>query len=118
MVRFDTYRSNLGRIRFLQVVITFLFCILAGTIFCRQYLEFFTYNRLNEKQCLRRILYPGIRGAITDRNGNILATHRDSYCLYVDLNFFKNKAELFFKKHTEIPPCRSAQRDFCIMFSV
>lgn len=101
MVRFDTYRSNLGRIRFLQVVIVILFCILAGTIFCRQYLEFVTYNRLNEKQCLRRILYPGIRGIITDRNGKILATHQDSYCLYVDLNFFKNKAETFFKKNKE-----------------
>lgn len=102
MVYFDTCRSNLGRIRFLQVIIGILFCILAGTIFCRQYLEFVTYNHLNEKQCLRRILYPGIRGTITDRNGKILATHRDSYCLYVDLNFFKNKADVFFKKNIDV----------------
>ena len=98
MVCFDASRTNYGRIRFLQCVVAGLFIILSITIFYRQYLEFYTYNQLNEKQCLRRILYPGTRGKIYDRNGHLLATHRNSFCLYVDLNYFRKSFELFCKK--------------------
>ena len=101
MVCFDASRSNFGRIKFLQFVIAMMFIALAVTIFYRQYLEFYTYNQLGEKQCLRRILYPGIRGTIYDRNGHVLATHRDAYCLNVDLNYFRQKFESFCKKNKE-----------------
>ena len=102
MVCFDASRTNYGRIRFLQCVVGGLFIILSITIFYRQYLEFYTYNQLNEKQCLRRILYPGTRGKIYDRNGHLLATHRNSFCLYVDLNYFRKSFELFCKKNKTI----------------
>ena len=100
MICFDASRTNFARIRCLQCVVVVAFIVLGITIFYRQYLQFHNYNRLGEKQCLRRILYPGIRGNIYDRNGNVLAKHRDSYTLYVDLNFFRKPFENFCKKHT------------------
>ena len=99
MICFDASRTNFARIRCLQCVVAGAFIILGITIFYRQYLQFHNYNRLGEKQCLRRILYPGLRGNIYDRNGNVLAEHRDSYTLYVDLNFFRKSFENFCKKH-------------------
>ena len=101
MICFDATRTNLGRIRFLQCFLFVLFIILAITIFYRQYLEFYRYNQLNERQCLRRILYPGLRGSIYDRHGHVLATHRDSYCLYLDLNHFRGPFERFCKKNKD-----------------
>ena len=95
VVCFDASRTNFGRIRFLECMVAFLFFVLAITIFYRQYLEFHNYNKLGEQQCLRRILYPGLRGNIYDRNGQILATHRNSYVLYVDLNHFRKPFERF-----------------------
>ena len=102
MVCFDASRSNFGRIKFIQFLVSVMFVVLTITIFYRQYLEFYTYNHLSEKQCLRRILYPGIRGNIYDRNGNILATHRDTYCLNLDLNFFRKSFESFRKKNKDV----------------
>ncbi len=107
MVCFDASHTNYGRIRFLQCIVAILFIILGITIFYRQYFEYYTYNQLNEKQCLRRILYPGIRGKIYDRNGHLLATHRDSFCLYVDLNHFRKPFEQFRQKNKNI----EAQRE-------
>lgn len=99
MVCFDATRTNFARIRCLQCIVAVAFIILGVVIFYRQYLQFHNYNHLGEKQCLRRILYPGIRGNIYDRTGNVLAEHRDSYTLYVDLNFFRKPFENFCKKH-------------------
>ena len=97
----DVQKTSFGRIRFLQCGAGVLFCILAIGIIYRQYGQFYFYNKLGEKQCLRRILQPGIRGKIYDRNGHILATHRDSYCLYVDLNAFRKPFGLFCKKNKD-----------------
>lgn len=102
MVCFDSTRTNFGRIRFLQCLVLILFIILGITIFYRQYFQFFVYNHLNERQCLRRILYPGMRGKIFDRSGHVLATNRDSYCLYVNLNHFRKPFASFCKKNKEI----------------
>ena len=88
-------------IRFLQCVGGILFLILFIGIVYRQYGQFYLYNKLGNRQCLRRILQPGMRGKIYDRNGRILATHRDSYCLYVDLNAFRKPFGLFCKKNKE-----------------
>ena len=97
----DVQKTNFGRIRFLQCIIGILFFILVIGIFYRQYGQFYLYNKLGNQQCLRRILRPGIRGTIRDRNGHVLATHRDSYCLYVDLNAFRKPFEQFCKKNKE-----------------
>ncbi len=102
MVRLNISRSNLGRIQFLRVGVAILFVILTVTIFYRQYLEFVTYNHLSQKQCLRRILYPGLRGTIYDRAGRVLATHKNMYVLYVDLNYFRQSFESFCKKNKDV----------------
>ncbi|MDR1254715.1 MAG: hypothetical protein LBJ78_01650 [Puniceicoccales bacterium] len=95
MVHFDTYRSHLGRLYFLQFIVIFL-CILLGiAIVWRQWIENGMYSQLGQKQCLRRILYPGTRGCIYDKTGELLATNRDIYCLYVDLNYFRKDMTQF-----------------------
>ena len=97
----DVQKTNFGRIRFLQCIGGILFLILFVGIVYRQYGQFYLYNKLGNRQCLRRILQPGIRGKIYDRNGRVLATHRDSYCLYVDLNAFRKPFGLFCKKNSD-----------------
>lgn len=100
MMRFDKAQTQLGRLHFLQFLSAVLMLFLGIAIFWRQWLNFQTFNLLNEKQCLRRILYPGPRGKIYDRNGNVLADNRSSYCLYVDLNYFRKPLGQFSNKQT------------------
>ena len=97
----DVQKTNFGRIRFLQCVSGVLFFILFVGIVYRQYGQFYLYHKLGNRQCLRRILQPGIRGKIYDRNGRVLATHRDNYCLYVDLNAFRKPFGQFCKKNPD-----------------
>lgn len=101
MIPFDAQKTNFKRIRFLQCFIGILFFILALAIFYRQGIQFYRFNKLGNQQCLRRILHPGIRGTIYDCKGRVLATHRDSYCLYVDLNGFRKPFDSFCKKNND-----------------
>ncbi len=101
MIPFDAQKTSFKRIRFLQCFIGILFLILACAIFYRQGIQFYRFNKLGNQQCLRRILRPGIRGTIYDCKGRVLATHRNCYCLYVDLNGFRNSFAAFCKKNKD-----------------
>ncbi|MDR1665924.1 MAG: hypothetical protein LBR62_02675 [Puniceicoccales bacterium] len=85
----DRYRTDRGRLRFLQAVTLVLFLFLVLGLLWRQWLSYDLYKSLEEKQCLRRILYPATRGCIYDRNGLLLAGNRLHYRLAVRLEFLK-----------------------------
>ncbi len=99
MICFDKSRSNIGRLNFLRFVVVVAFGLLA--VLWRQYFCYNLYDKLNQRQCLRRILYPGQRGRIYDRFGNVLADNKDSYCLYVDLNYFRTRLANFSKTNKD-----------------
>ncbi len=89
----DRHRSDLGRLRFLQCAAILLFCFLSAGVLWKQWVSYDLYKNLDEKQCLRRILYPATRGCIYDRNGLLLAGNRLHYQLVVRLDLLKKEIQ-------------------------
>lgn len=66
-----------------------LLCILGSGLFYRQVILNSTYKRQEESQSLRRIVQPGPRGNIYDRNGNLLVGNQPRFSLVLYLSDLK-----------------------------
>jgi penicillin-binding protein 2 len=93
----DRQRTDLGRLRFLQVVAVTMCIVLCGAMLTRQLTLYDTYKTLDEKQCLRRILLPAARGCIYDRNGIVLAGNRLHFQLIARLEDLRGHFSARFK---------------------
>ncbi len=76
---FEKYFPETRRFRIFAWVYLFLFITLLGTLFLRQVIEREDYTEKERKQGQRRILKPGARGDVFDRNGNLLIGNRAHY---------------------------------------
>ncbi|MDP6491092.1 MAG: penicillin-binding protein 2 [Kiritimatiellia bacterium] len=68
----------------LRVIIAVMFAgllFLAGALWRVQVLHGLEHAARLDKQSIRRVRLPGLRGSITDRHGTVLAGNRPSYCL-------------------------------------
>jgi penicillin-binding protein 2 len=63
-----------------------IFCYLIGGIFYRQIVQYKFFQQKETQQNLRRIILPGTRGNIYDRNGILLAGHRKLFSLNLHLD--------------------------------
>ncbi len=77
---------ELIRLRVLLVVLASMFAALLAVMWRVQVIHSSTYTKSLDKQSIRRIRLPGIRGEIYDRNGVCLAGNNPSYCiaLYIE----------------------------------
>lgn len=71
------------RIRLAMIGMTAGIALLVAGLFRVQVLNGVIYARRYERQSLRRVRLPGVRGRIFDRNGVCLADNRPSYCVAV-----------------------------------
>jgi penicillin-binding protein 2 len=74
------------RLRIAVVLMFVALLFLAGALFRVQVLQGSTHAERLDKQSIRRVRLPGLRGVITDRHGELLADNRPGYCmaLYVE----------------------------------
>jgi cell division protein FtsI/penicillin-binding protein 2 len=76
---FEKYFPETRRFRIFLSLYFLLFLTLIGTLFFRQVVENDHYLEKERKQGQRRIVKPGARGDVLDRNGNLLIGNRAHY---------------------------------------
>ena len=75
------------RYRYLVVAIVMIFCVLLGRLWQLQGIRGRTYRRVTEDNFVQQLRIPTVRGRIFDRAGQLLATNRPSYDVYVTPHF-------------------------------
>ena len=83
---FEAYKRFNPRLRFLYLISGLLLVILVSGLAYRQLWLSSRYREQEKQQSMRRILRPGLRGAIYDREGRALVTNRPSFSAVVYLN--------------------------------
>src|SRR6056300_1194031 len=73
---FEKYFPETRRLRVFAGFYLSLFIVLISTLFFRQVIEKDLYLEKERKQGQRRIIKPGARGDVFDRNGNLLIGNR------------------------------------------
>ncbi|MCC5835469.1 MAG: penicillin-binding protein 2 [Opitutales bacterium] len=82
----QAHKAYKQRLVLLYLVIALCFSLLAGGLAYRQLLQTESYLAAEERQNYRRILKPGPRGNIYDRNGELLVGNRPYFSATVYLN--------------------------------
>ncbi len=77
----NPWDSELPRLRVLLGLMLGAFLLLGVNLWRIQVLQNPEHNARLERQSVRRVRLPGLRGAITDRHGVVLADNRAAYCL-------------------------------------
>jgi penicillin-binding protein 2 len=77
--RRDKAASDVVRVRVLLALMLIAFGVLAVSLYNVQVSSTSTYETALDRQSMRRIRMPGMRGRILDRNGEIFADNRPSY---------------------------------------
>lgn len=82
----ETYRPQRHRLLFFQVLVTAMLLVLAGGLAYRQLVRFGDYGERERLQNQRRVLVPGPRGNIYDRENRLLVGNRSRFAvtLYLD----------------------------------
>ena len=82
----EQVNRELIRLRVLLVVLASIFVALLTIMWRIQVVHSFQYTQSLDKQSIRRIRLPGIRGSIFDKNGVCLAGNNPNYCiaLYIE----------------------------------
>lgn len=80
------YSNRNPRLMVFYPILAVLFLYLAGGLFWRQIIQFEQYQDRADRQSLRRVIQPGPRGNIFDRNGEVIVTSRPRFAavVYVD----------------------------------
>ena len=76
---FEKYFPEARRLRIFAWFYLLFFLLLSGFLFYRQVIEREDYVEKERKQGQRRILRPGARGDVIDRNHNLLIGNRAHY---------------------------------------
>ena len=82
---FEKYFPETRRLRVFAGFYLSLFIVLISTLFFRQVIEKDLYLEKERKQGQRRIIKPGARGDVFDRNGNLLIGNRAHYSANIHL---------------------------------
>ncbi len=79
MSQYEVYTADDPRISFfLKIVVAAGITLIAGLAWS-QLIDIHEYQKIEKRQTIRRILMPGPRGDIYDRNGNLLVGNRPHY---------------------------------------
>lgn len=103
----EIFRNYNIRLRVLAFLLLLILSVLCGGMAYRQVLMRAEYSEKGERQTLRRIIIPGPRGNIYDRDGRLLVGNRARYSAVVFLNQLRPEFREEFtllKKHYESQP--------------
>ena len=103
----EIFRNYNIRLRVLAFLLLLILSVLCGGLAYRQILMRAEYSEKGERQTLRRIIIPGPRGNIYDRDGRLLVGNRARYSAVVFLNQLRPEFREEFtllKKHYESQP--------------
>ncbi len=79
------------RLRVFKALFSVLFLVLIYFLLVRQVFETETFEERERKQGQRRILRPGARGDVLDRNGRLLIGNKAHFSAVLQLEFLKNE---------------------------
>ena len=79
------------RLRVFKILFSFLFLVLIYFLLVRQAFETETFEERERKQGQRRILRPGARGDVLDRDGRLLIGNKAHFSAVLQLEFLKNE---------------------------
>jgi penicillin-binding protein 2 len=79
------YKLRSSRLKALYAVTAAVFIYLTCGLFYRQIIQHKYFQRKESRQSMRRIILPGTRGNIYDRNGILLAGHRNLFSINLHL---------------------------------
>ena len=79
------------RLRAFRILFSLLFLALVYTLFVRQAFETESFEERERKQGQRRILRPGARGDVFDRNGRLLIGNKAHFSAALQLEFLKKE---------------------------
>ena len=79
------------RLRVFKALFSVLFLVLIYFLLVRQAFETETFEERERKQGQRRILRPGARGDVLDRNGRLLIGNKAHFSAVLQLEFLKNE---------------------------
>ena len=82
---FEIHRNYDPRLRIFYLIFGILFCVLIAMLAFRQLVKGGEYRDEEKRQSLRRILIPGPRGNIYDREGRLLVGNRPRFSAVVYL---------------------------------
>ena len=80
---FHKLRNN--RIKTFYIILAVIFIYLTCGLFYRQVIQKKYFEKKQDRQSLRRIVIPGTRGNIYDRNGILLAGSKRQFVINLDL---------------------------------
>lgn len=83
------------RIKVIRFIVIGLFCLLVIDLFYMQALRGKYYFDLSKNNMIRVVPIEGWRGAIYDRNGEVLATNQDSYNVLLSTQEIKDSEKIF-----------------------
>ena len=86
MSQYDVHRGENPRILFFLWIVIAAGAVLIGGLGWSQLIDISEYQEIEKRQTERRILTPGPRGDIYDRNGNLLVGNRPHYSAVVYLD--------------------------------
>jgi penicillin-binding protein 2 len=92
----EEHRSFNPRVIFFYFLIVGVLLILAGGLAYRQLYRSSVYRERERQQNWRRLVVPGPRGNIYDRNGQLLVGNRPRYALILDLEGLQQEIRLEF----------------------
>ena len=96
---FEIYRNQNPRLRLFYLILCLLFSVLLAMLAYRQVIRGSVYREQEKKQNLRRILLPGPRGNIYDRDGRLLVGNRPHFSAVVYLGELRPE---FNRKYIEL----------------
>lgn len=82
----EIFRNYNARLRVVTFLLIAMIMVLSGGLAYRQLIKHSEYSEKGERQTLRRIIVPGPRGNIYDRDGRLLVGNRPRYSADVFLN--------------------------------
>ncbi len=91
MEHIKVYRQWNPRLRLFYGVFGLLFLVLAGGLAWRQLVMRGEYREKEERQNMRRVIQPGPRGRILDRNGEVLVDNRPRFSAVVSLKDLRDE---------------------------
>ncbi|QXD22471.1 penicillin-binding protein 2 [Opitutia bacterium ISCC 51] len=94
----EIFRNYNARLRLVTYLLLVMLIVLSGGLAYRQLFRYSEYSEKGERQSLRRIIVPGPRGNIYDRDGRLLVGNRPRYSADVFLNELRPEFRAEFKK--------------------